>query len=395
MRTLFSPYRAQRSATRCALLLLALLAPGLHAAERWTIQYYYDEARSTMQLVDLAFPSATRGVAVGWISDANPSKKPRATSLITSDGGAHWALDALKDEPRSLFFLNDSLGWMVTESGLWLTEESGRAWRKIYDQPKPNAKLGPVSPGGLILRVWFLDEKHGFAVGYQKTVLETLDGGRTWKPVAEAAKPTGNPVFTAYTRIAFDGKLGLIVGAAVPPRRDLGPFPSWMEPEVASKRKQQPNLTLVLQTKDGGATWTSSTAPLMGLVMGLRLSAGMGMSMFGYAESFEWPSEVFKIDLASGQSTQSFREKNRRVSDAALFPGGRAYLAAVEPTGRLNSVPIPGKVKMLSTAGENQDQWKEVEVDYRALAGSMVLAGPDPDHMWAATDTGMILHLVK
>jgi len=37
--------------------------------------------------------------------------------------------------------------------------------------------------------------------------------------------------------------------------------------------------------------------------------------------------------------------------------------------------------------------WSEMPVDYRAVAQSLVLAGPDPDHLWAATDTGMILHL--
>jgi hypothetical protein len=231
-------------------------------------------------------------------------------------------------------------------------------------------------------------------VGYQKTVLETHDGGHTWMPVAEAAKPTGNPVFTAYTRITFDGKLGLIVGAAVPPRRDLGPFPSWMNPEGASKARQQPNLTLVLQTDDSGTTWKASTAPLLGLVSALRMSGDVGMSVFGFSESFDWPSEVYKIDLESGMSARVFREKDRRVTDAALF-SGRSFLAAVEPPGRLNSLPIPGKVRMLASAGANLDQWQEIDVDYRAIAGSVVLAGPDPDHMWAATDTGMILRLVK
>jgi len=67
----------------------------------------------------------------------------------------------------------------------------------------------------------------------------------------------------------------------------------------------------------------------------------------------------------------------------------------VEPSGRLNSLPIPGKVRMLRSTSPNLDQWQEVPVDYRAVAGTVVLAGPDPDHLWAATDTGMILHLVK
>ena len=70
----------------------------------------------------------------------------------------------------------------------------------------------PASPGGLILRLWFVDEQHGFAVGYQKTVLKTSDGGRTWAPVPEATKATGVAVadsvaFTAYSRIVFDGNL--------------------------------------------------------------------------------------------------------------------------------------------------------------------------------------------
>ena len=37
--------------------------------------------------------------------------------------------------------------------------------------------------------------------------------------------------------------------------------------------------------------------------------------------------------------------------------------------------------------------WSEMAVDYRAVAQSLVLAGPDQEHQWAATDTGMILRL--
>jgi hypothetical protein len=63
----------------------------------------------------------------------------------------------------------------------------------------------------------------------------------------------------------------------------------------------------------------------------------------------------------------------------------------VEPPGKLRSAPIPGKVKMLASA--DLKTWTEMAVDYRAVAQSLVLAGPDPEHLWAATDTGMILRL--
>ena len=360
---------------------------------RWTVQYFYDVDRSVLELTDLAFPSALRGVAIGTIYDKLEEKKPKYTALITSDGGTQWSLVPLKEFPRSIFFLDDSLGWMATTNGIWFTQESGRSWTKISEQPKPNKKLGEV-PGGLILRLWFLDPQHGYGVGFQKSVFETHDGGHTWTPLDEAAAPTGNPVFTSYTRIAFaDAQRGMIVGGATPPRRDDADqtLPAWMEPERAAKRRQVATLTLLLQTASGGEKWSFSTAPLIGFVNSVHIAANDGLAVFSYSDSFEWPSEVYRLNLATGKSTSVFREKNRLVTDTAIFPNGRAFLAAVEPPGRLHTSPIPGKVVMLTSS--DFMNWSEMEVDYKAVARSLVIAGPDSDHLWAATDTGMILRL--
>ncbi len=375
------------------LLFLAVLAPALFG-ERWQMQYFYDDPKEKLEILDLAFPSAQHGVAVGWTGDITSDRKVKAAVLVTSDGGEHWKMDHpfLEDEPRSLFFLNDNQGWMVTENAIWTTADGGVKWRRLSDQAKPNSKLRPAPPGGLILRVWFLNAEHGFAIGYQKTVLETHDGGKTWKPLAEAAKPTGDPTYTAYSRMVFDGDHGLIVGTAIPPRKELGPFPSWMDPSRATKTSAVPTVTLLLETRDGGVTWKSSNSSLLGLVSTIRLAGQIGLTVFGYPESLEYPSEVFDLDLSSGMSKSSFKDKDRRVYDAVLFHGPAAVLAAIQPTGRLNSVPIPGKVKMLSSV--DLVQWKEMDVDYRAVATSLMLAGPDRDHLWVATDTGMILHLV-
>src|SRR2546425_6389191 len=113
---------------RC-LLLAGLLAPAL-LAQKWNIQYFYDEDRSRLELTDLAFPSAERGVAVGAIYDEREGRKPKYTALVSSDGAAKWTLAPLKEFPRSIFFLNDSLGWLVTPNAIWFTEESGRSWTK-------------------------------------------------------------------------------------------------------------------------------------------------------------------------------------------------------------------------------------------------------------------------
>ncbi|HXP84922.1 MAG TPA: YCF48-related protein [Bryobacteraceae bacterium] len=377
-----------------ALLPLAAFSPSAAWGQRWEIQYFYDEVRTQLELVDLAFPSAERGIAVGSIWDQSPDKMPKPVALITSDRGAHWTTVPLKDVPRSIYFLNDSLGWMVCDNGIWQTEESGRTWKKIAPQKKGDReKYG--SNAGMILKVWFVDPQHGFAVGYQKTALSTDDGGKTWKPIEEAAKPTGNPAFTAYTQIAFaNAKVGLIAGGATPPRKDAPRYPAWIAPEQAVKLREVPTLTITLETRDA-STWVSSTAPLYGTLIGLRLTPTQGVYVFGFEDSFEVPSDVYRLDLTTGQSASVFRAPNRRVTDALLFDGSGAFLAAVEPPGKLSSAPIPGRVKILTSSDlttANQATWKEMDVDYKAVARALVLAGPDPAHLWAATDTGMILH---
>ncbi|HML16617.1 MAG TPA: YCF48-related protein [Bryobacteraceae bacterium] len=373
-------------------VVLALFAPVVRA-ERWSVQYFFDQDHDTLMIEDLAFPSALRGIAVGTVHDElDPGKKPRYISLVTSDGGEHWTEAPLKDHPRSLFFLNESTGWLVTDSALWFTEESGRTWSKIGEQKKPDRKLGLTPPGGLITRVWFVNAQHGFAVGLQKTILESLDGGKTWKPVEEAAKPDAKPGHAVYSQIWMDGKAGVIFGTSIPPRPDDPHLPTWMEPERAVKRKQVPTLTLLVQTLDGGETWHSSTAPLFGDVIAARLAGFDGLAVFSYSEGFEFPSDVYHLDMRTGATKRVFAEKDRRVTDCAAFAGSYGFLAGVEPPGKLNSLPVPGKVKILQSSDLNK--WEEMDVDYKAVARSVVLAGPDRGHQWAGTDTGFILHLV-
>src|SRR5262249_11829082 len=160
--------------------------------------------------------------------------------------GEQWTQIPLKEHPRSIFFLNENAGWMLTDDSIWFTNEAGRNWKKIADQPK--APKNATFKGTLLERLWFLDEKHGFGAGFYKTVLETQDGGLTWKPVEEASKPTSTPGYTVYSQIAFDADKmrGMIVGGSVPPRREdlyRPPLPSWMEPERAAARRQVPTLT--------------------------------------------------------------------------------------------------------------------------------------------------------
>ena len=96
--------------------------------------------------------------------------------VVTSDGGLHWSQYEVKEQPLSLFFLDESLGWMVTDRGLWSTVEGGRAWNKV------ESRKG-------ILQAWFLDANHGYITGLKGLADETTDGGKTWtKLEAERAR---------------------------------------------------------------------------------------------------------------------------------------------------------------------------------------------------------------
>ena len=361
--------------------ILACLLPLAAAAraESWKIQYFYDHSKEELAITDLACPTVKRCVATGFI---NPDKgSPRPTAVVSSDGGNHWALVALKEEPISLFLLDDSTGWYVGAKALWKTIEGGRSWDRVNKLP----------PG--VLRVYFLDDKHGFAVGAKKSVLETRDGGMEWRPLPAAAAVQTNPEYTVYNWIEFvAGKHGVITGFSRPPRHESENVPDWVDPQKAVSRKQWPTVSITLDTHDSGKTWTSSTASLFGQISRVRLSpSGVGLGLISFADNFDWPSEVFRIDWKNGKSSRVFRDRERRITDLAVLSDKLAFLAGEDVRGKLHQNPIPGKLKMYKS--EDMSTWTEMEVDYRATASEAVLSAADETHVWVATDTGMILRL--
>ena len=367
-----------RRGAGCGLLCVALAAPAVQA-ERWKIQYFYDRDRENFTIGDLKCPTARRCIATGSIEPEKGSTRPSA--VVTSDGGAHWALVPLHEAPRSVFFLDESMGWIVGTKHLWRTVEGGRSWERVGRLP------------AYTLRVAFLSEKHGFAVGARKSVSETIDGGLSWKPVAAAAEPKTREEHTVYSWIEFvDGRNGIITGFSRPPRRDDSGLPDWVNAEKAVERRQRPTVSITLDTHDGGKAWASSMASFFGQIARVRLlPSGEGLGLIGFTDSFEWPAEVFRIEWKSGRSARVFRDRHSRITDIALISDKLAYLAGEEVPGKMQQTPIPTRLKMYKST-DLQD-WKEMEVDYRATAALALMSAADANNIWVATDTGMILKL--
>jgi hypothetical protein len=363
-------------------LALFLLVPSFsHAAERWKIQFFYDKAGASFDIRDFQCPSVSRCIAGGVIVEKNGHSKN--TVLLTTDAGKQWSFVEVREAPISLFFLNDSLGWMVTDRGVWSTDEGGRTWKKLEGLKKG------------ILQVYFLTPLHGYAIGYPKAVYETSDGGKKWTKLEAADRPVTGLLDIVYESITFLGTHGVIVGNAAQP--DAGDTPIWMNPSEARRRRERPSTQVILETTDGGAKWESYTSSLYGRLTQLVLAKeGYALALFEYLHYYTLPSRVYKMKSWTSMET-IFGERDRAVTDLALLPDGTVLLAAVEPPGASNQVPIPGKLKMLrsSNLSTNLKVWEEMNVDYRAVAQRATFATPDAEHLWVATDTGMILALDK
>ncbi len=347
---------------------------------RWKLIFQHDVDNETLQLVDLKFPSARRGVAVGNLL---PDKKgPKHVALVTNDSGASWDWVRLKDAPVSLFFLDDSTGWLVTANGLWQTLESGHSWTKVK------------APSKDIIRVYFRDREHGWAFGGKKSLFVTVDGGKKWERVNEAAEISTKADYSAFLWMEFASpKVGMLVGVARPPRRGASRFPAWLEPESAARR-EWPATSLFLETRDAGATWKATLASIFGTITRIRfLPNGQGLALFEFQDEFDYPSELMRLDLMTGKSEPVFRRRDRAITDIALLPDGTAFAVGFEPPGRLHGLPIPGKLKVLKSEMPDRKLWVEMPVDYRADARRAVIATAGPGQVWVATDTGMILKL--
>jgi len=359
-------------------LAAAVAISAADAGPKWQMRYFYDQEKSYFQIVDLQFPSVERGLAVGVIVEGNHEKPAMVT---TSDGGKTWQVGRLEEEPVSLFFLNESLGWMVTSKGLWQTTEVGKTWKKVGKLPEE------------IFRVYFTSETTGFAAGIKKKLFQTEDGGQHWQPVAAASEPPGDPEYSAYTWITFvTPRFGIVTGWNMPSQRE-GRLPDWVDPEAATKRRDFPHLSYSLGTNDGGKTWKANSSSTFGEITRVRVQPnGTGLGLTEFSNSFRYPAEVYKIDLGTGKSATVYHDPQMAISDIWLTSGGAAYLAGAQALGKVRNV-VPGKIMVLKGQAPDLTTWTEMPVDYRAVANRVIFAAADPVHLWMATDQGMILAL--
>lgn len=137
---------------------------------------------------------------------------PRGLVLFSRDHGLNWdqAEVPVQSDLVSVFFVNESRGWVVGHDGVILVSDDGGAswsrqldgmmageqfvnyYQQLYKLDKGDSRLemaleltelnyrdGPALP---YLDVWFKNEMEGFVVGAFGNIARTEDGGESWTP---------------------------------------------------------------------------------------------------------------------------------------------------------------------------------------------------------------------
>ena len=366
--------------------VLPMLAAPLGAATaespRFVRQYFYDRDKTEADFFHFQFITDKTGLLCGnfTVKDA----KPKGLLLITRDGGAKWTPTELEFVPISFFALDDSQFWAVSANEeVWFTAEGGRDWRKLAKKRRARS-------------IRFFDDKNGILLGAEKLMLRTADGGRNWTPVPEIDLAPGSAERFSFTAAEFWGKRFALICGQVGNRFDrLGrSHPDWVEPDVALRQYSLPTMTVTIESKDAGASWRSAAVSAFGTVARVRVTSdGLGLLLVQFEPSFQYGGEVYTFFPHQGGTKMSgiFRPKDLILHDAISIPGQAIYVAATERSGKL-ALPIPTKVKILVSL--DQKEFKEIPIDYRAVAESAMLAATPSGEVWAVTDNGMV-HVLR
>lgn len=149
------------------------------------------------------------------------------SSATVGNGNSHSAINAatslrLRQEASPLFFLDDKVGWVVSNGRIYGTTDGGNRWQLLHR----------ISSASATVAVLFANQNDGWATvndwsgKHDHLVLKSDDGGRTWRQLVNLQSP--------IYRIDFvDDRLGFV----------------------------RERWELIHRTTDGGQTWEELNLP--------------------------------------------------------------------------------------------------------------------------------------
>lgn len=135
---------------------------------------------ATVELYSVRFSSKKKGWVVGSVS-----KRDRVIDSIlvyTDNEGETWQRQRAPTQSELIHidFDNDRRGWIVGAEGTIInTVDGGQTWNRQTS-----------GTTATLFHTEFRNDKRGWAVGGKGTILRTIDGGMTWTPVTAGINST-------------------------------------------------------------------------------------------------------------------------------------------------------------------------------------------------------------
>ena len=126
-------------------------------------------------------PKAAKGLMIDVVHAGSRlvAVGDRGHILYSDDQGSTWTQAKVPTRQllTAVFFVDEKHGWAVGhDAQILASSDGGATWTQQYQDLKREAPL---------LDIWFKDAEHGLAVGAYGALIETTDGGKTWADVSD------------------------------------------------------------------------------------------------------------------------------------------------------------------------------------------------------------------
>jgi photosystem II stability/assembly factor-like uncharacterized protein len=247
-------------------------------------------------------------------------------------------------------------------------------------------KVISVPTDSNLLDIAFTDNpEHGYLVGSNATLLETNDGGNTWKPITLQLEEQKY----RFDSVSFAGKEGWIAGAPGLLLHTTDEGASWSRIPLSEKLPGSPiaikaladntaeiatDVGAIYKTTDGGKNWKARVESAVGVVRNLERSADgkyVAVSAKGSFYSTWEPGQDAWVPHN--------RNSSRRVENMGFADNGQLWLLA-----RGGQIQFSDETK--------PEEWQEAQYPELSTSwGLLDLAYRTPNEIWIGGGSGNLL----
>ncbi|MEH2059128.1 MAG: photosynthesis system II assembly factor Ycf48 [Nostoc sp.] len=229
------------------------------------------------------------------------------------------------------------------------------------------------------------NSEHGYLVGSNATLLETNDGGNTWKPIT---LQLDDPKYR-FDSVSFAGKEGWIAGepglllhttdegaswSRIPLSEKLPGSPIAIKAVADSTAEMATDVGAIYKTTDGGKNWKAQVESAVGVVRNLERSADgkyVAVSAKGSFYSTWEPGQDAWVPHN--------RNSSRRVENMGFANNGQLWLLA-----RGGQIQFSDETK--------PDEWQKAQYPELSTSwGLLDLAYRTPNEIWIGGGSGNLL----